>query len=856
MSSNKRESITKSIVSRTFDNGMRVDILPRPASDNVFIIGAVSTGSMHEQEFLGCGLSHFLEHVVFSGTEKYPSNTEIADNVMKAGGYLNASTSTCRTQYFMNLPISSLELGMDMIFQMISAPLFPEDRFIKERDVILRECSMYNDHPSRVLWYKLWDTMYRNHPVRYPIIGFKDRIANVTRDMMNEYYLRRYAPCRTYFTIVGGVDPEKTFEYLNTISKDWNRGRIDEIPLPPEPEQTQMRNETIFFNDPLARILMGWKIPAASHEDYPALSVLMTLMGGLDSSPLNSELKNKTELVIDIDAFAYSMDTNLGVGCISVTANDENVDAIIEKILSTVEIFRTENISERELLRAKADAEADYLRNAKTNMGAGMMILNAAITSGSVAMLDTYLQKVHALTVDDIKRVAYKYFAKEKLSCVVQKPVSAEEKSIKTSEDTNPEKHASLETSSNGLRTLIYTDNSLPLSEIALIFPGGLLYEEGKYSSASGIIAELASCSNAKYDEEEFNAILDDNAIDLNSYATSEGIVFRMNFMSDRIEKAMNLLESMFADMKFDKKIFEREKKSAIDSMRSAMADPRAACSSLFDSTLYGKDHPFGQTPEKMISLLEKLSFDDTVEFCHEVMFNPKHAVFSFSGDITRETALECSKRISNAVSWNCKERLTPAAAPEYPSGVEEAVKILDKEQAVVMYGFPGIPLNAAESDALMLIVRSANAMGSHLFKTVREERGLAYYTFLASAQSLNCGRLAYVAGTSPDSADEVYSLFEAERHRIATEGITSDEFDSARNAVLFTLDETNQDFARLAFSSAYDEFTDIGYKRVFELHKNILSLSLEDVNKVGAKLFAGDLTVKVKVSPEVISKN
>ena len=133
-----------------FDNGLRAYVIPKNEAPTVTVQAWVATGSIHEDEFLGCGLSHFLEHMLFQGTEKFPGSA-IADTVTHLGGYLNAYTSKTHTVYYINLPAAYAAKGIEMVDDMLRNPLFPEEKFLSEKDVILRECAMYQDSPDSVL---------------------------------------------------------------------------------------------------------------------------------------------------------------------------------------------------------------------------------------------------------------------------------------------------------------------------------------------------------------------------------------------------------------------------------------------------------------------------------------------------------------------------------------------------------------------------------------------------------------------------------------------------------------------------------------------------------------------------------
>ena len=254
---------TPSLAENTFctalPNGMKIFVCPRPGSGTVFTQAVIRTGSIHEGEFLGCGLSHFLEHMVFSGTETHPGHTDIADRVNALGGSLNASTGYNSTQYYIEIPPAAVKEALDMLYGMIALPLFPEERFQHEKNVILRESAMRNDSPYTLLHETLLKTAFTRYPARVPIIGYPEKIKEVDRDRMKAYYDLRYSPVRTAFVVAGDVEVQEVVDHLAGLASGWRLGRIDEPVIPAEPDQTSPQIENTFYNDPLAWIALAYR---------------------------------------------------------------------------------------------------------------------------------------------------------------------------------------------------------------------------------------------------------------------------------------------------------------------------------------------------------------------------------------------------------------------------------------------------------------------------------------------------------------------------------------------------------------------------------------------------------------------
>src|SRR3954463_7531993 len=169
----------------------------------------VKTGSIHEGDYLGAGLSHYLEHMLFKGTERR-TGREITATVQAHGGYINAYTTFDRTVYYIDLPSEHANVAIDLLADAVLRSTLPADEVTKERDVILREIAMTKDDPDNRLWDAVFSAAFREHPYRQPIIGHRDVFSAVTRDDLNAYYRARYVPNNLTVVVVGDVDLEKT----------------------------------------------------------------------------------------------------------------------------------------------------------------------------------------------------------------------------------------------------------------------------------------------------------------------------------------------------------------------------------------------------------------------------------------------------------------------------------------------------------------------------------------------------------------------------------------------------------------------------------------------------------------------
>ncbi|MEX2382069.1 MAG: pitrilysin family protein, partial [Opitutales bacterium] len=197
------DSLFQETVERyTLDNGLVVLLKPDDSSALVSVQAWVKTGSIHEGEFLGSGLSHFLEHMLFKGTRKR-EGAEIASHVQEHGGNMNAYTTFDRTVYYIDIPSEHVETALDVLADAVFDSTLPKEEVDKERDVILREIDMGLDDPDHQLSEALFAATFREHPYRYPIIGYREVFETASHQNLLRYYQTRYVPNNCVLVVTG-----------------------------------------------------------------------------------------------------------------------------------------------------------------------------------------------------------------------------------------------------------------------------------------------------------------------------------------------------------------------------------------------------------------------------------------------------------------------------------------------------------------------------------------------------------------------------------------------------------------------------------------------------------------------------
>src|SRR5512147_2630330 len=211
----------------TLENGLTLIVREDHSAPVVSAQAWCMAGSIHEDKWLGAGMSHVLEHMLFKGTTTRPGS-RIDQEVQEAGGYMNAYTSFDRTVFHIDVPNTGARVAIDILCDIMQHATLPPDELAKEQQVILREMDMNVDDPGRRASRRLFETAYTRSPYRFTVIGYPDIFNELKPDDILGYYREHYAPNNVFYVVTGDVSPD---EVLAQIREAYAKGKAR--PLPP-----------------------------------------------------------------------------------------------------------------------------------------------------------------------------------------------------------------------------------------------------------------------------------------------------------------------------------------------------------------------------------------------------------------------------------------------------------------------------------------------------------------------------------------------------------------------------------------------------------------------------------------------
>ena len=394
-------------------NGLRVLTERMPDVRSATIGFWVAAGSRDEEPGVA-GVSHFLEHLLFKGTDTRTAK-EIADAVDAVGGEMNAFTTKEYTAFYTRLVDLDVELGLDILSDIMWSPAFRPDEIEAERQVILEEILMHEDDPSDLVHDVLHEAMFPEHPLGRQVLGDAQTISAMRRDQIHGYWVSCYRPANIVVAAAGNLDHDAIVEGIDRRFAGATGGRVPDRSAPVAPPRP-----VLVASRPTeqAHLAVGLGAPAAHDPDRFAFSVLNQVLGGGMSSRLFQEIREKRGLVYSVYSYrcGYADTGALAVYAGTAPSRAHDVLALVHEEL--------DRLGESGITAQELDAAKGHLRGSLAlgleDSGSRMSRLGRSqLVHGEVLPIDDVVARTDAVTLDDVRRVIDCVLASERVLGVV-----------------------------------------------------------------------------------------------------------------------------------------------------------------------------------------------------------------------------------------------------------------------------------------------------------------------------------------------------------------------------------------------------------------------------------------------------
>lgn len=814
-------------VKNTLDNGLTVLTSILPSSPVVSVYALVKTGSATEGEYLGTGISHFLEHMLFKSTD-HRAVGEIASQIQAVGGSINASTGKDYTIYTITVPLEALDKAIEILSDMISHTKIDDEETEKERAVIFNEMRLHNDNPDGRLNDLMYARVYIKHPYRHPIIGYPGLLSKVTADDLRQYYKIHYAPNNTIISIAGNVNVDevmvKVKEHLGSYERQVETLR--DVPL--EPLQQRQKYVEMEYPTDLTRIIIAYKSVSIYDRDLYALDVLANILGQGESSRLYQHVLQEKSLVYSINAYNYTPVDN-GIFGIEATLDGAHLDLTRQAVSHDIELIKKKGVSLKELNKAKKQVESDYIFNNQTTSSVAYSRATDEAFTGDFNFSLNYVEEIKKVTLDDITRVAKKYLNDSNQTTIVLKP---QQTSIPSSVQKTDYLSGAIEKHvfKNGLTVLLKRNTYFPLVSIQLALKGGLREETEENNGISKITSMVWLKGTKSKTSQEISTLTEESGMSLNSFSGKNSMGLSMNCLSEDVLTAVNILEDVVKNPVFpDSEVAQAKLLMAADLKERDDNIGRYTGKTMRE--LLFQTHPYRLDEVGTPESLAGINREHIVDF-YKKYVQPSNLVLSIMGDFDSTQILDALKK---------KFELMPDHPVTFKNFSEESILqprektiTMKKEQAMVMLGFHAPNLFSQDRYGVEVLT---NILGSsfsgRLFAKIREELGKAYTLGGNYVPGIDAGFVYFYVLTTNENTEKVVGLLKSEIQNIQNEPVSDQELRDIQSYLKGNYKDDLQTNAALNFIVSLDELYGLGFNEYQHYAEHIDQVSSGDMKRL-----------------------
>jgi zinc protease len=843
-------------------NGMQVLVQEDERFPLVSLRLYVHAGSAYEDP-AKAGISHLLEHMVFKGTAKRAPG-QVAGDVERAGGYLNASTGFDQTVYTIDLPAEHWKLGLDVLQDMIFGAMIDPGELESEKLVVLSELERSEDSPQRKLFNSLQPLVWPGTSYERPVIGTRETLASITREDIKRYIADLYQPQKMLLVVCGNVGKKQVLPEVERLFGKLTNSR-ERLPLHPpaiSPETGTGPQVTILPGPwKKAYLSVAFPIPGFHTEEATSLEVLGYLLGGDQSSRLYRTFKYERQLVDEISVSPVMLERG-GMLVIQAQLDPDKVELFWGQLIEELSILKAESFSAHEFQRTRINLEDSLFQTMETIGGLASKLGFFQFFLGSLKAEERYLFELRHITPDQVQYAIDAHLAPSRLRAVlllpeqVRLPGEALKESIAehwkqeaalepgTPAEQKKQPKVRIENLGHGRSMVIIPDETLPYTALTLTWNGGDSLLPPDRQGLAALTGRALTKGTATMSSPEIEDFLADRAAQLDASSGREQFTLSAKFLTRYSQDIMPLIGRIVSEPAFDPEEVARAKNEQVADIHEREDQPLGLVFRNVFPFLF-REHPFAYYHLGMPEEVMAYTPAQLRAFWKEQRSKPW--VLSLCGQIDEQAVAELRKTLG-------RSKPMPAPNPGRPTWSTERLMELtlaERSQAhlLVIFRTPG--QGETEATPGLKLLRTALAgQGGMLFRELRDTKGLGYSVTAMLWQTPQAGFLAFYIGTSPDRMDQALAGFREIVERLHEQPLPAEEFLRAKN--LLEGDYYRETQSLLARSSEAASLLAKGLDREYNrtIIEKAAALAPDEVQRIAREYLQWDKAYVMKVVP------
>ena len=788
----------------------------------------VKTGSIYEQEHVGAGLSHFLEHLLAGGSTATRSEEQTNTILGAIGAQTNAATSLDTVRYYINTTSDHTAQAVELLSDWMQSSVIKDAEYERERAVIQREFEMGQGEPGRILWKLTQQARFTIHPARHPTIGYLDEFMDVSRDEIYEFYRRMYVPNNLVFVVVGDIDKQAV---VDQVAAMWNRINPRDLPpmtLPVEPDPEGPRKLTGVAGIDKPRLRLAWPgTKLAGDGDY-AMDLLASILGQGESSRLVRTVRDEQRAVNNISA--YNLSFSWGKGFFGVDAEiavppippdaratehqwqQRHIDQARQAILEQVAKLQEEGPTDAELARAKRKALASVVIGNQSVQAIASRLARDMIGMKDPDYLHRYARAIQAVSANQVRAAAKHFLSPNRLIDITLAPAPPGQKPEPLTRPQEPE-HAELFTRApididnrtitnhlhvlnamgpapasmlievqpvrrytlpNGMHLLVGRSTVVPAVAIQVYHIGGLLADPPGQEGLANATASMLVKGSYNLNTRQIAQHIEDLGAQLTTQGGNNSTYTQAVCLKEDWPALLDLIADITLRASFPTDEWEKLRPRILAAIESQSDTWSGELRRYFRMT-YFEEHPWSVAPLGRAESVAGFTTDDLRRY-HKENLGADRTVIAVFGDVDPDRVMQHVKKVFASIPKTAKRPFVPAAPTTATTQTKDIAT--NKPLAAVQIGFGPTPARTDPDFAAVRVLSKtlSSFPAGWLEQELRGKGpGLAYAVGAGQFTGLVPGYFAVVFNTQPETVQDALDRVDSVINR-ARDTLVDDE--------------------------------------------------------------------------------
>jgi zinc protease len=833
----------------TLPNGLRIYLKPIPGSPVVTTMVAYKVGSADE-DLDHTGLAHYLEHLMFKGTEKLMPG-DIDHITLLNGGANNASTSEDYTMYYFDFAADRWEVALQIeADRMRNLRIDARHEFEQEKGAVTAELERDEDEPFDLETKAILPLLFDHNPYGHPVIGERDHVRGATAQVIKSFYDQWYYPNNAALVITGGFDPDQALARIKELFGPLPRGNLPPRKTAVPIHRDQPVHKEIPSKFEVPRMLMGFNGVATGTPDFYPLEVVQGILSVGKTGRLYKKLVEQEAIasMVDTTNFAGRYPGWFAIQMELLKGKDRKQAEKL--VLAEIEQLRDKPVSPDELQRVQRNLLAGAIFG-RESVHALADSIARGVTTNDLDFLRTYLSRIQAVTARDVQEAARKYLDPERRVVVWSVPAEADggggaatpnaDKQRLRPRTANSEPSTfSLEKARrvqlpNGLILLLLEDHRLPIIVADASVRWVTLLEPEDKAGVATLTGMLLDEGTTRHSGPEIAELIESVGGSLSLSATGGTV----KLLTPDRDLGLGLLFECLAHANFPKEAFLRKQAQLLSAIADMERRPDEKALLLYRNLAYGK-HSYGRPNLGRRETVKALRPEDCQAF-HRKVFVPDNTIVALVGDFNSQAIIDQVTRLT--ADWKSAPVERPQTpAVEMPKRFEERIISMPAAAQLHFYmGHPGIRRNNPDYYKLLVmdyVLGTGPGFTDRLSARLRDREGLGYTVSASITPSAGeePGLFTCYIGTVPDALPKVKRIFLEELQRIRHEKPSREEVEDAKKYLLGNLPFKFTTGDRVAGQLLSIERYDLGFNYLDKYRKAVAAVTPDDVQAVARK--------------------